>query len=257
MQTAAAEARGSWSGLDGRVALVTGASSGLGAHFARLLAYHGASVFAAARRVEAIEALCTEIRASGGRAEALALDVADPASVTEAFDGRSFDIVLNNAGVTLSASALDHDAAAIDRIIDTNLKGAFHVARAAAEGMKTRGGGAIVNVASILGLRVAGHVSAYAASKAGLVHLTKALALEWARHGIRVNALCPGYIETPLNKEFFASEPGQALVRRIPQRRLGQMSDLDGPLLLLASDAGAYMTGAVVAVDGGHLVSSL
>lgn len=260
METSHSQAIGShrgWPGLGGKAALVTGASSGLGAHFARLLAFHGAHVTAAARRIDAVEALCNEIRQQGGKAEALALDVAESDAVNEALADRSFGIVLNNAGVTASASAFNHDGATIDRIIDTNLKGAFHVARAAASGMKEAGGGAIVNVASILGLRVAGHVSAYAASKAGLVHLTKSLALEWARHGIRVNALCPGYIETPLNAEFFASEAGQALVRRIPQRRLGQMSDLDGPLLLLASDLGAYMTGAVIAVDGGHLVSSL
>ena len=241
---------GSWPGLDGRTALVTGASSGLGAHFAKLLAARGVKVTAAARRIDAVGAL-------GAGIEPLALDVTDAAAVEAALAGRAFDIVVNNAGVTLSAAALDHDEAAVDRIIDTNLKGAFNVACAVAPGMRAAGRGSIVNIASILGLRVAGHVSAYAASKAGLVQLTKALALEWARYGIRVNALCPGYIETPLNAEFFASEAGQALVRRIPQRRLGQMRDLDAPLLLLASGAGAYMTGAVLAVDGGHLVSSL
>lgn len=240
-----------WPGLAGRAALVTGASSGLGAHFARLLAAHGVHVTAAARRLDRVEALCADI---GGTP--LRLDVADAVDVADTLAGRRFDIVINNAGVTLSASALDHGAEDINRILDTNLKGAFHVARAVAPAM-AEGGGAIVNVASILGLRVAGHVSAYAASKAGLVQLTRALALEWARHGIRVNALCPGYIETELNRDFFASEAGQKLIRRVPQRRLGQFADLDGPLLLLVSDAGRFMTGTELVVDGGHLVSSL
>lgn len=241
-----------WPGLSGRSALVTGASSGLGAHFARLLARHGVTVTAAARRADRVTALAEEIGGS-----ALPLDVADAAGVAAALAGRRFDIVVNNAGVTLSASALEHTGADIDRILDTNLKGAFHVARAVAPAMAEGGGGAIVNVASILGLRVAGHVSAYAASKAGLVQLTRALALEWARHGIRVNALCPGYIETELNRDFFASDAGRKLIRRVPQRRLGQPADLDGPLLLLVSDAGRFMTGTEVVADGGHLVSSL
>lgn len=248
----------SWPGLAGKRALVTGASSGLGVHFARLLAAQGALVTAAARRLDRVEALCAEMRAASGRAEALQMDVADPQSVAQAIAGRSFDLVVNNAGTTLSAPAFEHDAAAIDAIFDTNLKGAFHVARVAADGMRAAGtGGSIVNVASILGLRVAGHVSAYAASKAGILHLTKALALEWARYGIRVNALCPGYIETELNRDFFATEAGQALIRRVPQRRLGRPADLDGPLLLLLSDLGRFMTGSEIVADGGHLVSSL
>jgi NAD(P)-dependent dehydrogenase (short-subunit alcohol dehydrogenase family) len=247
-----------WPGLAGKRALVTGASSGLGVHFAQLLAAQGVVVTAAARRLDRVQALCDGIRAAGGQAVPLQMDVADAGSVAAAMAGLDFDLVVNNAGTTLSAAALDHDAAAIDGIIDTNLKGAFHVARAAATGMRARGtGGSIVNVASILGLRVAGHVSAYAASKAGLLHLTKALALEWARHGIRVNALCPGYIETELNRDFFATEPGQALIRRGTQRRLGQPADLDGPLLLLLSDLGRFMTGSEIVADGGHLVSSL
>ena len=145
-----------------------------------------------------------------------------------------------------------------DRVVDTDLKGVFFVAQEAARRMQAQGtGGAIVNIASILGLRVAGHLAPYAAVKAGVVQLTKAMALELARHGIRVNALCPGYMETDLNRAFFASEAGQALIRRIPQRRLGRPEELDGALLLLCSDAGSYITGATLAVDGGHLVSSL
>ena len=245
-------------GVAGKRVLVTGASSGLGAHFANLFAGHGAHVTDAARRVSKIETLCADICAADGQAQALKLDVSDPASVQAAFEAHSYDIVVNNAGTTVSASALDHTPADIDLIIDTNLKGVFHVAQAAAQQMKDSGqGGSIVNVASILGKRVAGHVTAYAASKGGVMQLTRAMALEWARYGIRVNALCPGYIETELNSDFFQSEPGLALIRRIPQRRIGQPEYLDGAMLLLASDLGTFITGADLAVDGGHLVSSL
>ena len=248
--------------LIGRVALVTGASGGLGAHFADVLARSGVRVAVAARRLEACSAVCDTIRAEGGEAHPFAMDVADANSVKAAVGaveehfGR-LDILVNNAGIAAPAPALDLDEAQWDAVLDTNLKGAFLAAQAAARIMKRHGGGAIVNVASILGLRVAGQVAAYAASKAGLIQLTKALALEWARHGVRINALCPGYIETDINRDFFASEAGQAMLKRVPQRRLGQASDLDGPLLLLCSDASAYMTGSVVTVDGGHLVSSL
>ncbi|NMM43353.1 SDR family oxidoreductase [Rhodospirillaceae bacterium KN72] len=249
---------GLWPGIAGKRALVTGASSGLGAHFARLLADQGATVTAAARRLDKLQTVCSEITASGGQIVPLEMDVSDPASVKRALDGTAFDIVINNAGTTLSASALDHDADAIDRIIDTNLKGAFHIARTAAQAMRDTGsGGSIVNIASILGLRVAGHVSAYAASKAGLIQLTRSLALEWARHGIRVNSLCPGYIETDLNRDFFQTDTGKTLIKRIPQRRLGQPEDLNGPLLLLVSDLGRFMTGSEIVADGGHLISSL
>ncbi len=251
------ESGAAWPDLRGKHALVTGGSSGLGAHFARLLARHGVVVTVAARRQAAVQEICDGITERGGAAAPLLMDVADPASMTDALAGRVFDIAINNAGVTTSAPALDHDGATIDRIIDTNLKGAFHVTNAVAPAMRDAGGGAIVNVASILGLRVAGHVSAYAASKAGLVQLTRALALEWARFGIRVNALCPGYVETDLNRDFFATEAGKALIRRVPQRRLGQMADLDAPLLLLCSDAGRFMTGTELVVDGGHMISSL
>jgi NAD(P)-dependent dehydrogenase (short-subunit alcohol dehydrogenase family) len=145
-----------------------------------------------------------------------------------------------------------------DAVLDTNLKGVFLVAQSAARAMReAKKPGSIVNVASILGVRVAGHVSAYAASKAAVIQLTKSMALEWARYGIRVNALCPGYIETPINQDFFRTDAGKALINRIPQRRLGLPKDLDAPLLLLCSDASSYMTGSTLVVDGGHLVSSL
>ena len=239
--------------------LVTGASSGLGAHFARVLARDGARIVLAARSEGRIADEVRAIEAAGGHAQAVAMDVADPGSVAAAFgqiEGR-LDVVVNNAGITATAPALDTDPAAFGAVLDTNVKGVFHVAQAAARRMRDTGGGAIVNVASILGFRVAGNVAAYAASKAAVVHLTQALALEWARHGIRVNALCPGYIETPLNRDFFATNAGQALIGRIPQRRLGQLSDLAAPLRLLCSDEARYMTGSSIVVDGGHLCSSL
>lgn len=249
--------------LEGRTALVTGASQGLGAHFAQKLAASGAKVAVAARKRADCEALAERICADGGTAMAVTLDVTDSLSAEGALDsviqawGR-LDILVNNAGVTSTKALLEEEEAVWDRIMDTNLKGAFLMGQAAARAMARDGkGGTIVNVASILGHRVAGHVSAYCASKAGLVQLTKSMALEWARHKIRANALCPGYVETDLNRDFFASEAGAALVKRIPYRRLGQVSDLDGPLLFLCSDASAYVTGTSLVVDGGHLVSSL
>jgi hypothetical protein len=244
--------------LDGKRALVTGASSGLGLHFARVLAEAGATVTLAARRADVVDAQAETLRSDGFAAEAGSLDVTAAEGIAAFFDARpAFDIVVNNAGIAGEGNAMEMEIDAFRNVVDTNLTGVFGVARAAARGMQTAGGGSIVNIASILGLRVAGQVSAYAASKAAVVQLTKAFALEWARHGIRVNALCPGYIATPINEPFFATEAGSALVRRIPQRRLGRLTDLDGPLVLLASGYSAYMTGAVIAVDGGHLVSGL
>jgi NAD(P)-dependent dehydrogenase (short-subunit alcohol dehydrogenase family) len=245
--------------LSGVTALVTGASSGLGAHFARLLARSGASVLLAARRVAALEAIVAELKEGGAQAQALELDVSQPGQVRACIQALPrLDVLVNNAGVTLTRSFLEQSDEDWDRVLDTNLRGAAVVAQAAARRMKaleTRG--SIINVASILGLRQAGHVSAYAVSKAALIQLTKVMALELAREGIRVNALAPGYFDTELNHDFWQGEAGQALIKRVPSRRLGQLEELDGPLLLLASEASRYMTGAVIAVDGGHLVSSL
>lgn len=243
----------------GKVALVTGASSGLGESFSRCLAARGAVVVAAARRLDRLEALVRE----GGAAHSVALDVTDPASVDSAMRQAGelagpVDILVNNAGVADTKASLEVSEADWRRVLDTNLDGAWRMAQAAAKSMVASGrGGSIVNIASILGLRQATHLLAYAAAKAALVQVTKSLALEWARHGIRVNAIAPGYVVTEMNRDFFASDPGQAVVKRIPQRRVGDPRDLEGALLLLASGAGAYITGSIVVVDGGHLVNSL
>ena len=248
--------------LTGRRVLVTGASSGLGEHFAAMFAQAGAQVVAAARRVERLRALVERIGAAGGTAQALAMSVSDAASVAAGFatlyETGGIDVVINNAGVTVAKSALTQTEADWDTVIDTNLKGTWLVATEAARRWVGAGRqGAIVNIASILGERVAGAVAPYAISKAGVLQLTKALALEFARHGIRVNALAPGYVGTDLNREFLASEAGKRLQARIPQGRFCEPQELDGALRLLASEAGRSITGAVLAVDGGHLVSSL
>jgi len=245
--------------LSGRTALVTGASSGLGAHFARVLARAGAHVLLAARRATALDAVVMGIRAAGGSASSISLDVTDVDSV-KALEGALTDctIVVNNAGVVRSGAALEQTEADWDAVIDTNLKGMFLVAQAAARAMRAaERGGSIINIASILGFRQAGGVLPYAVSKAGVIQMTKTLALELARFGIRVNAIAPGYLDTELNKEFLRSDAGKALMSRIPQRRLGRLEELDGPLLLLASAASSYMTGSVIVVDGGHLVGTL
>jgi NAD(P)-dependent dehydrogenase (short-subunit alcohol dehydrogenase family) len=248
--------------LAGRNALVTGANGGLGSHFAVTLAKAGANVAVAARRLDSLREVQDAIGKLGVRVVPVSLDVTDAASVAAAFDAASGElgpigVVVNNAGIAVTKPILEQTEEDWQQVVEVNLNGAWRVAQAAARHMARHGGGSIVNIGSILGLRVSSQVPAYAASKAALVQLTKAMALELARNNIRVNALAPGYVETGINREFFASEPGQALLKRVPQRRLGKPEELDGPLLLLASDAGSFMTGAVVAVDGGHLVNTL
>ncbi|WGF86606.1 SDR family NAD(P)-dependent oxidoreductase [Marinivivus vitaminiproducens] len=243
--------------LSGKTILVTGASQGLGRHFALTLAAAGAAVGLAARNAGKLAGVQAEIEAAGGKAAAAALDVTDEASIAAAVEAveaalGGIDVLVNNAGTAITKPVLDQKAADWDAVVGTNLRGAFLVARTVAAAMRERGGGSIVNIASVLGLMATGGVAPYAASKAGLIHLTEVMALELARHGIRVNALAPGYIETAINRDFFATKAGEKLVARIAQRRLGQVGDLDGALLLLASDASRYMTGSVVVVDGGY-----
>ncbi len=194
---------------------------------------------------------------------AVELDVQAGKSVSAAFDSAetalgAIDVVVNNAGISIVKPALDMPEEDWDAVVDTNLRGAWLVAQTAARRwVAAKRPGVIVNIASILGLRTIGQVAPYNASKAGLIHLTRALAMEWARHDIRVNAICPGYIETEMNSDFWKTPGGHRLIERIPQRRIGQPEHLDGALLLLASDAGSFMTGSVLTVDGGHTVSSL
>ncbi|WP_323000305.1 SDR family NAD(P)-dependent oxidoreductase [Castellaniella sp.] len=249
-------------GLQDKLVLVTGASSGLGTHFAQMLAAQGAKIAVAARRADKLQDVVDRITAAGGQARAFALDVTDAASVRACLEAVGEwgvpDVLVNNAGVTVTRPLLEQSEADYDQVLDTNLKGCWLVATEAARRMVAAGnGGAIINVASILGERVAGGVAPYAISKAGVIQATKAMALELARHRIRVNALLPGYVVTDLNRDFLRSEAGDKLRSRIPSRRFGELDDLDGPLLLLASDAGAAMSGAAIAVDGAHLVSSL
>jgi NAD(P)-dependent dehydrogenase (short-subunit alcohol dehydrogenase family) len=249
--------------LSGKCALVTGANGTLGRHFALTLARAGAKVALAYRRINESNPALEQILSEGGDAMAVALDVTDVASVTNAFQMAEsklgpIDVVVNNAGIAITKPLLEHSEEDWNKVIEVNLTGAWRVAQAAARHMVAHGrGGGIINIASILGIRVAAQVPSYVASKAALIHLTKAMALELARYKICVNALAPGYVETGINREFFESEAGQSMVKRIPQRRIGKLEDLDGALLLLASDASRHMTGSVIVVDGGHSVSSL
>ena len=247
--------------MSGEVVLVTGASQGLGRQFARVLSARGAHVALAARQADKLNGLAEEIIAKGGRAVATPMDVTDRASIGAAIDRAEaalgpVTVLVNNAGVTREGPAVNLTDADWDAVLDTNLKGAFMASTEMAKRMIARGqGGNIVNIASVLGLGVMGHLTPYTASKGGLIHLTKAFALEWASKQIRVNALAPGYIDTDFNHEFWATPAGERLVKRIPQRRLGAEADLDGAMIFLASRASAYMTGGVLAVDGGFLLT--
>ena len=248
--------------LAGKRVLVTGASSGLGRHFAKTLAKAGAQVVVGARRVDRLQELVADIQSEGGTALALPLDVTSRESVVACLDELcslygGIDIVVNNAGVSDTKAALDYTDEDWDAIVQTNLKGAWIVAQESARRMAQNGGGSIVNVTSILATRLAGGVGPYCAAKAGLAHLTRSMALELARHGVRVNSLAPGYVMTEINQDFLESDAGERLKKRIPARKFCQVQDLDGALLLLASDAGRAMTGSEVVVDNGHACSGL
>lgn len=243
--------------LTGRVALVTGASSGLGRHFAQLLAAQGARVAVCARRTGRLDALVEQIGKSGGEAVSIELDVTDPASVDAAFGAclgafGGLDIIVNNAGTTHSGPVLETEFADWRAVMAVNLDGAFLVAQRGARVMATRGGGAIVNIASVLARAAHKGLTAYAASKAGVEHMTRCLALELARYKIRVNALAPGYFVTEMTGDFLQTEAAIQMISQTPQRRVGELHELDGALLLLASGAGGFITGATIVVDGGH-----
>jgi NAD(P)-dependent dehydrogenase (short-subunit alcohol dehydrogenase family) len=250
--------------LSGRTALVTGASSGLGRHFADVLAGVGARVVLAARRTPLIERARDEICAAGGEAMAVAMDGTDSDSIAAALDaieaecGAVATIIINNAGITLPAPLLSMPDEDWDGVVATNLSGVARVSRAAAQRMVAAGtGGSIVNIASILALREQSLLSSYAAAKAGVLQFTRVAALELAPCDIRVNALCPGYFATEMIRDWLATEDGQALQARIPQKRVGELHELNGPLLLLASGAGSHMTGTSIVIDGGHVLSDL
>jgi NAD(P)-dependent dehydrogenase (short-subunit alcohol dehydrogenase family) len=244
--------------LDGRIAFVTGASSGIGATLARALAAAGARVALVARRLDRIESLAERIEGEGGSALPVSLDVTDRAAIPGAFDAveRRFgvvDVVINNAGMAEPALFLKTDAAALERTMSTNFTAPWHIAAEAARRLIAAGRpGSIINVASVLALGTAPGYAAYSASKGALVQLTRSMALEFVRHRIRVNALAPGWFVSEMNEAFFASEKGKAYVQRMPPGRTGELHELVGPTLLLASDAGSYVNGVVLPVDGAH-----
>ena len=252
--------------LSGRVALITGASSGLGTQFAKTLAAAGAGVCIAARRIERLKTLRAEIEADDGDAHVIEMDVTDPDSIRAGIahaetEMGTIDILVNNSGVASTQKLVDVTPEDFDFVMDTNLRGAFFVAQEVAKRMIARSqgaapgtfiGGRIVNVASVAGLRALGQIGVYAMSKAGVVHMTKAMALEWGRYGINVNALCPGYIDTEINHHQWQTEAGQKLIQALPRKRVGQPQDLDVALMMLCANESHFVNGAVIAADDGY-----
>jgi len=246
--------------LSGKVALITGASSGLGRHFSKTLSEAGATVILSARRMDNLVELQKELN---GKSHIFSLDVTSTESVKKLFEEikkefGSADILVNNAGVNDTRKFKDLDEKSWNYVLETNLNGAYRVAKSFTDLLlEQKKPGSVINIASILGLRVGLNLTSYAAAKAGLVQLTKSMALELARSGIRVNAIAPGYILTEINDDFFKTEDGKSYIKSIPMNRLGLETELDGLLLLLASGASSFMTGSIIPVDGGHLVNPL
>jgi len=251
--------------LSGRVAFITGASSGLGAQFAQTLARAGAAVVLASRRVERLKDLRARIEADGGDAHVVELDVTDHHSIKSAVaraetEVGSIDILINNSGVSTTQRIQDVTEADFDFTFDTNVKGAFFVAQEVGKRMLARArgaapgtytGGRIVNIASAAGLRALPQISVYAMSKAAVIHMTRAMAVEWGRFGINVNALCPGYIDTEINHHHWQTEQGKKLVQMLPRKRVGQVQDLDAVLVMLCADQSHFINGSVIAADDG------
>ena len=254
--------------LSGRVALVTGASSGLGEQFARTLSRAGAAVVLAARRVEKLKTLRAELEAAGGDAHVVQLDVTDHDSIKAAVahaetEMGTIDILINNSGVSTTQKLVDVKPEDYDFVMNTNTRGAFFVAQEVGKRMiaRSRGtapgtftGGRIVNIASMAGIRVLGQIGVYCMSKAAVVHMTRAMALEWGRFGINVNAICPGYIDTEINHHHWQTEAGQKLVQMLPRKRVGQPQDLDAVLMMLCANESHFINGAVIQADDGFAV---
>jgi len=247
----------SWFDLTGKCALVTGASKGLGRTIAMALARAGADVAVASRTRGDLEAVAVEVRALGRRAFVAVADMADESSIAAMVEqtirglGR-IDVLVNNAGIEGLGAVVEMDAAAWDRVMAVNLRAPMLCCKHVGPHMIARGSGKVINVASVMATAVSRYMAPYASSKAGLVQLTRTLALEWMRHNIQVNALCPGYFLTPMNAEFFATETGKRLIASLPSQRLGDPRELEGAAVFLASDATSFITGTTLYVDGGH-----